>query len=286
MIDATLRGVIPLEVTMHDNARPEGMRRVFGFPDFIPTVEAEYPRFFEVGPRVLSAMHSVSDRDYPAPEPHQRAILNLSMLAAISLVEVVTLTVNGLGHGAMRIVRSLMETAINVEYFRLQPEAFEDYREWVHVERFRKIDFMRQHIPVVFATIEPEVIAAIEREMERVRPRFERRDGSMRQSWSAQNLAERAAVAGFSETYKAINPLASSFVHETMSALMEHFKAANDPHRVEVPPTLDWSRQALTGAHDCIVRVVKTLSETFGVAPEPTVETLVKELHYAWTEAR
>jgi hypothetical protein len=35
---------------MHDNARLEGMRRVFGFPDFIPTVEAEYPRFFEVGP--------------------------------------------------------------------------------------------------------------------------------------------------------------------------------------------------------------------------------------------
>lgn len=38
---------------MHDNARPE-RRRVFGFPDFIPTVEAEYPRFFEVGPGVLT----------------------------------------------------------------------------------------------------------------------------------------------------------------------------------------------------------------------------------------
>jgi hypothetical protein len=270
---------------MHD-MQVGNARRVFGFPDFIPTVEAEYPRFFEVGPRVLSAMHSVADREYAAPEPHQRAILNLSMLAGIAVVEVVTLTVNGLSQGAMRTVRSLMETAINVEYFRLRPQNFEDYREWVHVERFRKVEFVREHLPQVFATVGPETIAAITREMDRVRPRFGRRDGSVRTSWSAQNLADRAAVAGFSETYKAINPLASSFVHETMSGLLEHFEVTHDPHRIEVPPTLAWSTQALSGAHDCMVRVVKTLSETFGVAPDPTVETLVKEWHYAWTDAR
>jgi len=209
---------------MHD-ARQEH-RLVVGFPDFAPTVEAEYPRFFEVGPRVLTAMHSVADREYEAPEPHQRAILNLAMVAGVSLVEVVTLTGNGLAHGAMKIVRSLMETAINVEYFRLRPAAFEDYRAWVHVERFRKIEFVREHLPDVFRTIDAETVATIAREMDRVRPRFEqvRQDGArrLRSSWSTQTLAERSAVAGFSDTYKTINPLASSFVHETMSGLIEH----------------------------------------------------------------
>jgi hypothetical protein len=55
--------------------------------------------------------------------PYQRAILNLSMLAGVSLVEVTVLTVNSLGHGAM-ILRSLLETAINVEYFRASPRHF------------------------------------------------------------------------------------------------------------------------------------------------------------------
>ena len=272
---------------MHDAGN---VRRVFGFPDFAPTVEAEYPRFFEVSPRVLTAMHSVADRPHAGPEPHQRAILNLSMLAGVSLVEVVILTVNGLAQGAMKIVRSLMETAVNVEYLRLRPAEFEDYREWAHVERFKKVEFVREHLPQVFATIEPGTIAAIQREMDRVRPRFERvrYDGTreLRSSWSAQNLGNRASVAGFSETYKTINPLASSFVHETMSGLMEHFEVTKDPHRIEIPPSLAWSTQALSGAHDCMVRVVKTLSETFGVLPDPTVETLVKEWHYAWTEPR
>ena len=96
------------------------VRRVFGFPDFWPVVEAKYPRFFEVAPKTLTAMHSIADQAHPAPEPHQRAILNLSMVAGITFAEIVTLTVNGLGHGGMRTLRSLLEISINTEYFRLK----------------------------------------------------------------------------------------------------------------------------------------------------------------------
>ena len=94
-----------LEVTMPDAGN---VRRVFAFPDFFGTVDAEYPKFFEVGQRALEAMHSVADRAYKDPAPHQRAIFNLSMLAGVAFVEVVTLTGNGLGSGAMRILRSLL----------------------------------------------------------------------------------------------------------------------------------------------------------------------------------
>src|SRR5579884_4113038 len=132
------------------------INRVFGFPDFCRSVEKEYPRFFEVGSRTLGAMHSVTDRAYPNPEPHQRAILNLGMLAGISLVEVVTLAVNGLGHGAMRILRSLLETTINMEYLRVRPEEFEDYKEWFHVERFKEQEYLREHVPSVFQELEQE----------------------------------------------------------------------------------------------------------------------------------
>jgi hypothetical protein len=276
------------KATEHENK--EGVRRVFGFPDFWPTVEKEYPRFFEVGPKALVAMHSVADRAYPNPEPHQRGILNLGMLAGISFLEVVTLTVNGLGHGAMRIVRSLLETSINIEFFRLRPAEFEDYTEWAHVERFKEQEFLREHVEPVFKQLGAEVIAEIEQQMARIRPRFERvaHDGSrrLRGSWCSLDLGARAVVTGHQEVYRTINPLASSFVHETMYGMIKHFDAAKDAHRVEVPPTLDWSLQALSGAHLCMIKVVKTLSETFAVPCDPTFETLEKEWHYAWTEPR
>jgi len=59
---------------------------------------------------------------------NQRAILNLSMVAGITFVEMVTLAVNGLGRGAMRTLRSLLEISINTEYLRLRPDEFEDYK--------------------------------------------------------------------------------------------------------------------------------------------------------------
>ena len=275
---------------MHD-ARPEGMRRVFGFPDYAPTVEAEFPRFFDVGQRALTAMHSVADRPYADPEPHQRAILNLSMLAGISLVEVVTLTVNGLAHGAMRTLRSLLETAINIEYFRQHPESFDDYREWYHVERFKELEFLRQHAPEILARIDAGAVADIKRDIARVRSRFLMRDRNgksrgLRSGWSSLNLDARADATGYTELYRLINPMASSFIHETMYGLLRHFRADDDPHRVEVPPTLKWSKEALSGAHNCMVGVVRTLSQTFGVAAEPTADVLEQEWRYAWTDPR
>lgn len=160
---------------MHD-MQNRNVRRVFAFVEFFPTVEREYPKFLEVSPRVLTAMHSVADRAYPHPEPYQRVILNLSMLAGISFAEVVTLVGSGLGHGAMRILRSLLETAINVEFFRLRPSAFEDYKEWIHVERFKEIEYVRENAPDVYALLDEQEIADAKREMARVRPRFLARD--------------------------------------------------------------------------------------------------------------
>ena len=40
------------------------VRRVLEFHDFFGTVEAEYPKFFEVDQHALHAMHSVADRRY------------------------------------------------------------------------------------------------------------------------------------------------------------------------------------------------------------------------------
>lgn len=263
-------------------------RRIFGFPDFWTVVEATYPRFFEVAPKTLTAMHSITGRAYPAPEPYQRAILNLSMVAGITFVEIITLAVNGLGHGAMRTLRSLLEISINTEYLRLKPDEFEDYKEWYWVERFKEQDYLRQHAHQIFQQLGPGVVKEVEENMARVRPRFERTkwDGTkeLRASWCSRNLADRSVATGHTEAYRLINPMASSFVHETMYGLARHFDAAKDAHRVGVPPTMDWSPEALSGAHHCMVHVVKSLAKAFDTAPTPAIEELERDWSYAWSK--
>jgi hypothetical protein len=260
--------------------------REFGHRDFWPVVEAKYPKFFEVGPKALTGLHSIVDREYPKPEPYQRAVLNLSMLAGVAVSEIAILTVNGMGHGAMRELRSLLEISINAEYLRLWPAEFEDYKEWYWVERFKEQEYLRVYAKPIYDQIDPKVVGQVDQNITRVRPRFERTkfDGTkeLRSSWCRLNLADRSVATGDVETYRLINPMASSFVHETMYGLARHFDATKDIDRVEIPPTLDYSAEALSGAHHCIVRVVNTVSQTFNVPSDPTVANLEKDWHYAW----
>jgi hypothetical protein len=140
-----------------------------------------------------------------------------------------------------------------------------------------------------FKQISPAVVKEVEENMVRVRPKFERTkyDGTkeLRSSWASRNLADRSIVTGHVDAYRLINPISSSFVHETMYGMIRYFDAKKDINRIGIPPTLEESNRALSGAHHGMARVVKTLSDTFSVAAEPTAEQLEKDWYYAWPQA-
>src|SRR5438874_11404 len=64
---------------------------IFGTPEFAKVIQAKFPRLFEVLPRLTAALNDLTGRACDSPEPHQRVILNLGLLAGISMVELVTL---------------------------------------------------------------------------------------------------------------------------------------------------------------------------------------------------
>jgi hypothetical protein len=93
---------------------------------------------------------------------------------------------------------------------------------------------VRKHIPEMHAELGEETIEQARKHMARVRPRFLARDRNgksrgLRSGWSSLNLDQRAVETGFVESYQLINPLASSFIHETMYGMVRHFNASRDP---------------------------------------------------------
>ena len=93
----------------------------FGFPDFWQHVFKKHRSSFERIINLQDAMNSLTTRGYSDTTQCQRLILNLVRLVGVSMMEVVTLVGIGFGQGAMKIVRGLMENAINAEYLRLEP---------------------------------------------------------------------------------------------------------------------------------------------------------------------
>jgi len=120
---------------------------VFGNEEFWPEVVKRHSEFFQRTGRLQDAVRSVVDPAYDALDRNQRLLMNLLMLVATGMWEVVTLVGNGMGHGAMKIVRGIIENAINAEYIRRFAEQGEKYIEWHWVELHKLYAYMNETSP-------------------------------------------------------------------------------------------------------------------------------------------
>ena len=259
---------------------------MFGNPEFWPTAYQSFKKFFEVSFRLNEALTSITDRAYENVEPHQKLILNLGILTGVSFVELITLVGNGCGPGAMKIARSILESAINAEYIRRFPEEYDNYLAWRWVEQHNWLNYVRENAPDLLKRISPATIAQTEEEFERVRSRFEYKTGKgetrLRGYWCSLDLGSRAAKTDFLEPYRIINPFASQILHGTASGLAALFNPEEDTHRIEVPPSLNWCAESLVGGHLCVIKIVETLAKVLDAAPCHPIAKLNEDYHYAW----
>jgi hypothetical protein len=265
---------------------PPGLRPVFGYPEFSQRVYDAYPTFFGVLPRLADSLNDLSSRQHPNPEPYQKVILNLALLTGVSMTELVTLAGNGFGLGAMKIARTVMESAINAEYLRRFPEQCELYLNWHWIEEHKLLVWVRRHAPELLNEILPEQIERGEREFDRVRAQYLRPDGELRGSWCNLDLGSRAARTDLSGTYKLINPVSSALIHGTFDGLARHFDVNADRHRISFPPSMEYCGESLSGGHRCMLAMVGTLANAFNWVPCNSMERLAEDFHDAWNAGR
>ncbi len=120
-------------------------------------------------------MHNVADREYLEPEPHQKATFNLSTVTGITLTEVISLSVIGWVTVPCGTCAPYWKS-INVEYLRLRPDEFQDYKEWFWVERFKEQKYLRNRADEIFKQLDRGGVKEIEDKMTRVRSRFEKNE--------------------------------------------------------------------------------------------------------------
>jgi hypothetical protein len=255
---------------------------VFGHPDFAKNVQAEFPKLFEVLPRLSAALNDLTVRAVEKPEPHQRVILNLGLLAGVTMTELVTLAGNGFGQGAIKIARTLMETVVNAEYLRLNPAELDAYLGWAWVEKMKDLTYMRENLKYLLPQFTEAELKTIETNYDGVRPLFAKPNGDIRSTWSTLNLANRAQRVGLAAMYGRLNRLSSGFIHANISGLTRHFNTKEDIDRIATPPSLDYCDIALISGHHFTCFVVETLGKTFGWEPVHSIASLLADFNYAW----
>jgi hypothetical protein len=256
----------------------------FGHPNFCKTVQDAYPRFFEVYPRLRISFDSISRKSRTLTDKGQKVTLNLCLIAGVAMDELVTLAGNGLGMGAMKIARNLLEVSINAEYLRMNPALVDDYLDWFWVEQHKWLTYAQQHDTDLLSQFLPESVKHVEQEFARVRSRFEKvnNPAELRGSWSATDLGTRAIQTHFEVGYRLINPLGSQFLHGSPGALLNHFDVAGSSDQIVHPPSIKWTAQALCGGHYCLAMVVHTLEALFNEEASPSSENVAQDFQHAW----
>lgn len=251
--------------------------QIVGFPEFQDRVVHEFPMFFSSLPALQNALNGLTSSAYESLPAEQHLILNLGILAGVSFMEAVLLGVNGFGPGAMKAVRSLLEAAVTAEYIRLYPEEYEDFQEFVHIERFKEVEFLREYLPLTYKTLKDEgSVDLLAAERDRVAPRFGKRT-----VWHKHDLAERARRTGYLESYRLISSTASSFVHVTHYGLLKRYES-DDGLRMGVPPSMSWLMQAFVSGHALTLGTIHTLIRTLKPDQDDLFAPLENDYRHAW----
>jgi hypothetical protein len=263
---------------------------VFGNKDFWPEVVKRHSQFFQRIGRLQEAVRSVVDPAYESLDGNQILLMNLLMLVATGTWEIVTLVGNGMGHGAMKIVRGVIENAINAEYIRRYPEEGEKYVEWRWVELHKLYVYMQETSPDSLKEIPPEKIASDEAEYQGVKHMFRYKvtnpDGTERtvkqETWCRDNLFQRAEKTDTAQSYRTVMPSANQILHGTISGWIRELD--EESGRIEYPPTHKWGVEALIAAHIALLQAVETVALALNMNPNPRIEVLKEDFQAIWQE--
>jgi hypothetical protein len=260
----------------------------FANKDFWPEVVKRHPEFFQRIGRLQEAVRNIVNPAYKALDGHQRLQMNLLILVATGTGEVVTLVGNGMGHGAMKIVRGVVENAINAEYLRQFPDRAKKYMEWHWVELHKLYAYMQETSPDSLKDFPTEKMASDEAQYQRVKDSFRYKvanpDGTEKtvkqESWCRDNLFQRAEKVNMAQSYRTVMPPANQILHGSIGGWIRELD--QESGRVEFPPTHKWGGEALIAAHIALLQSVETAALSLNVTPNPTIEVLKDDFHAIW----
>jgi len=168
-------------------------------------------KFLAMGREMTEAMR---------PDQLQELLRLLTRTVANSMRSVKVLVENGCGTDALKIARTMFETAVTVHYLHSHPEFVQDFVDFLWVKRKKHHDYLRNFVPKEAERLDPAFVAEMIAEYDRVKPRFIDVRQKVRASWhkgDRRDMARKIAAEGM---YGGMYPILSSLTHMDMLGLV------------------------------------------------------------------
>jgi uncharacterized protein DUF5677 len=187
------------------------------------------------------------------------------------MTDVVILTGNRRGAGAMKVARSMFEVSITAEYLEKNPAETDLYLDFAHVIAWKHLQDLERKSP---GKVPPEHKRQSETQYNRVKAKFEK-NGKVRNNWTDKTIKKLAEAIGpdRANLYEVIYGLASELHHVNVAGLIGH--------------ELEWASEALRVGHGALLQTLVSLYNTYhkpGTEFRERINELVKDFDRVWKE--
>ena len=231
-----------------------------GYEEFHALMHKKYAKLFEVMRSIPPMMNDLFSQGHS--EPLHKVCRHLAKMVSNSMNAVLVLGIDGMGHDALKVTRSMFEAAVTVKYLRLHPEEFGDYLNYHFVVAKKRLRFMEKYSPADLAKISAKLIAETEAGYAREKVRYER-SGRLRGRWSKKDFGAICAELGLEGHYLAFYDLTSRIIHADISGVLAQGDRELGVSDIDVAPSELNVEMALRSAHCYLVLAV---SEYIGLA--------------------
>jgi len=255
----------------------DGVVSVVGFRNSWQTSHDEFPDFFRCVGTLTGLINKFRNNEVQGTEA--RVIHSMANLVGNSFGALVVLGLNGYGHDAMRITRSMFETMVNAKYIQLHPEEAQDYLDFCWVRKNETYEYFKKYAPAEIASIPQEKVDHLFAEVNRVKPRFSNRNGQLRKTWCKTDFRTCCEAVGLGEYYPTFYADASDFEHGNIQALVAQ---AEESLTITAAPSLGSVKKALQIGHLSVLGVLDVLNDVAALGLDDEVRTAAKDFQKAW----
>jgi len=207
-----------------------------------------------------------------------RTLRRLAILAWNSFGAVRTLVLNGYGNDAMKIVRGLFESEVNMAYLKRHPDKLGDYLAYAHILNKRIYDAMS---PEQQAAVPQERTQQVKVAAEAAKKNLvDARRRHFKDDWCEISLYDRAEEAGRLDIYKTVYRWSCSMHHGDVGALVFQADSSGD---ADIAPSWQWLGDALRDGYASVIRCLQIYEEVAHLGLKQEIEAAgrdyVKALH-------
>lgn len=130
-----------------------------------------------------------------------------------SMRSVLILVEHGCGTDALKLARTMFETAVNIHYLHSHPDSIQDYEDFLWIKRKKHHDYVMKFAPAQAQPMGDESLSELASEYARVQQRFTGPKGKVRNRWQGPDYREIARSVGGEIIYDGVYPSLSSLMH-------------------------------------------------------------------------